>query len=223
MPTILSNQNNFLFARPKEAFSLIVNYDTVVLFSLSCTIPSLPSFPSSFYSSSPACLPNSMQYLSPDLPLIFLANLFLDILTHLHLSTVGLSSGSPFTFPKLFPVFSVFNSAYRLDFSHKRFSRIFSSQCFKHNRYLISKPLLLFLSLNLASHRISATSGYHFKSTPFLPSPSGQWVQWFSLSKHLGSWRKTWNPEMLIQQDWEVTQESAGSTSVPDDSNELDI
>lgn len=32
-----------------------------------------------------------------------------------------------------------------------------------------------------------------------------------------------WNPEMLIQQAWEVTQESAGSTSILGDSDEVDI
>lgn len=75
----------------------------------------------------------------------------------------------------------VFNSTYCLDFSHRRFSRIFSSQCFKHICYLTSK-LLVFLSLNLAISLYFYYLRVAFKSTPFLPLSSGQWVQWFLVS-----------------------------------------
>lgn len=199
------------------------------LFCLSWTLFCFPNFPDSFHSLLISHLP-LWQILRSIFHqiffLIFFSNLFLDILTHLYLFNSSSMQKTPNSHLRNLSLWLVLNFTYLLDLSPRKFSRMLSSKCSKHTCYLPSKPLLLVFSISFSNTVIlllteSIIFNHQLLSSPHLQDSESNGSH--LVCRSLGSLRKMWNPEVLTQQAWDMIQASEVSTSIPGDSDQLDL
>lgn len=168
MQTVLSDQNHFLdLLNPKDIFrsDSVWNLTCVDLFCLSWNLLSFPIFLWLFLPLLVSQVPRWQTLCSIlhqiFLILIFLSNLSLDSLIHLHLYfTRGPMCWlqihfSLILFPKLFP-----NPTYILGLTHRSFSKVLHLKYSKHIFHLLSKPPLLVFFISLNNTIIFLTSNW---------------------------------------------------------------